>query len=139
MRSAGIRYISGMRRLQLFGHSLKDDSIELLLGCIGASIMGAVLIYCFQLTPFSYSIVIFSSIILQWGFLLNFCLVFLILPSLHIVFKDSFSPPFKREGSIEAHIGFPLYLSISRCGTNWPCSSSNQYLWISLANLPRGK
>ena len=63
MRSAGIRYISGMRRLQLFGHSLKDDSIELLLGCIGASIMGAVLIYCFQLTPFSYSIVIFSSII----------------------------------------------------------------------------
>lgn len=63
MRSAGIRYISGMRRLQVFGHSLKDDSIELLLGCIGASIMGAVLIYCFQLTPFSYSIVIFSSII----------------------------------------------------------------------------
>lgn len=63
MRSAGIRYISGMRRLQLFGHSLKDDSIELLLGCIGASIMGAVLIYCFQLTPFSYSLVIFSSII----------------------------------------------------------------------------
>jgi len=63
MRSAGIRYISGMRRLQLFGHSLKDDSIELLLGCIGASIMGAVLIYCFQLTPFSYSIVISSSII----------------------------------------------------------------------------
>lgn len=63
MRSAGIRYISGMRRLQLFGHSLKDDSIELLLGCIGASIMGAVLIYCFQLTPFSYSLVISSSII----------------------------------------------------------------------------
>ena len=63
MRSAGIRYISGMRRLQVFGHSLKDDSIELLLGCIGASIMGAVLIYCFQLTPFSYSLVISSSII----------------------------------------------------------------------------
>ena len=63
MRSAGIRYISGMRRLQVLGHSLKDDSIELFLGCIGASIMGAVLICCFQLTPFSYSIVIFSSII----------------------------------------------------------------------------
>ena len=42
MRSAGIRYISGMRRLQLFGHSLKDDSIELLFGCIVTSIMGAV-------------------------------------------------------------------------------------------------
>lgn len=63
MRSAGIRYISGMRRLQLFGHSLKEDSVELLLGCIGASTMGAFLIYCFQLTPFSYSIVISGSII----------------------------------------------------------------------------
>lgn len=63
MRSAGIRYISGMRRLQLFGHSLKADSIELLLGCIGASTMGAFLIYCLQLTPFSYSIIISSSII----------------------------------------------------------------------------
>ena len=63
MRSAGIRYISGMRRLQLFGHSLKDDSIELLFGCIVTSIMGAVLIYFFQLTPFSYSIIISSSII----------------------------------------------------------------------------
>ena len=63
MRSAGIRYISGMRRLQLFGHSLKDDSIELLLGCIVASIMGAVLIYSFQLTPFTYSVIISSSII----------------------------------------------------------------------------
>ena len=63
MRSAGIRYISGMRRLQLFGHSLKDDSIELLFGCIVASIMGAVLIYSFQLTPFTYSVIISSSII----------------------------------------------------------------------------
>ena len=25
MRSAGIRYISGIRRYQLFGHSLMDD------------------------------------------------------------------------------------------------------------------
>lgn len=63
MRSAGIRYISGMRRLQLFGHSLKDDSIELLFGCIATSIMGAVLIYSFQLTPFTYSVIISSSII----------------------------------------------------------------------------
>ena len=52
MRSAGIRYISGMRRLQLFGHSLKDDSIELLFGCIATSI-----------TPFTYSVIISSSII----------------------------------------------------------------------------
>ena len=63
LRSAGIRYIAGMRRYQLFGRSLMEDSRELLLGCIGASALGAILIYCLQLTPFAYSFIISSSII----------------------------------------------------------------------------
>ena len=63
LRSAGIRYIAGMRRYQLFGRSLMEDSRELLLGCIGASALGSILIYCLQLTPFAYSFIISSSII----------------------------------------------------------------------------
>lgn len=52
MRSAGIRYISGIRRYQLFGHSLMEDGKELFLGCIGGSVLGAILIYYLQLTPY---------------------------------------------------------------------------------------
>lgn len=63
MRSAGIRYISGIRRYQLFGHSLMEDGKELFLGCIGGSVLGAILIYYLQLTPFAYSLIILSSII----------------------------------------------------------------------------
>lgn len=63
MRSAGIRYISGIRRYQLFGHSLMEDGKELFLGCIGGSVLGAILIYYLQLTPFAYSLIISSSII----------------------------------------------------------------------------
>ena len=63
LRSAGIRYIAGMRRYQLFGRSLMEDSRELLLGCIGASVLGAILIYYLQLTPFAYSLIISASII----------------------------------------------------------------------------
>ena len=63
MRSAGIRYISGIRRYQLFGHSLMEDGKELFLGCIGGSVLGAILIYYFQLTPFAYSLIISASII----------------------------------------------------------------------------
>lgn len=44
LRSAGIRYIAGMRRYQLFGRSLMEDSRELLLGCIGASSLGTIFI-----------------------------------------------------------------------------------------------
>lgn len=63
MRSAGIRYISGIRRYQLFGHSLMEDGKQLFLGCIGGSVLGAILIYYLQLTPFAYSLIISSSII----------------------------------------------------------------------------
>ena len=63
MRSAGIRYISGIRRYQLFGHSLMEDGKELFLGCIGGSVLGAILIYYLQLTPFAYSLIISGSII----------------------------------------------------------------------------
>ena len=100
MRSAGIRYISGMRRLQLFGHSLKDDSIELLFGCIGASIMGAVLIYCFQLTPFTYSVIISSSIIYNGMLLiLSAILSFLFaysIQTMHLVTLLKWKVPLKR-------------------------------------------
>ena len=63
MRSAGIRYISGIRRYQLFGHSLMEDGEELFIGCIGGSVLGAILIYYLQLTPFAYSLIISASII----------------------------------------------------------------------------
>lgn len=63
MRSAGIRYISGIRRYQLFEHSLMEDGKELFLGCIGGSVLGAILIYYLQLTPFAYSLIISASII----------------------------------------------------------------------------
>ena len=63
MRSAGIRYISGIRRYQLFGYSLMEDGKELFLGCIGGSVLGAILIYYLQLTPFAYSLIISASII----------------------------------------------------------------------------
>lgn len=63
MRSAGIRYISGIRRYQLFGHSLMEDGKELFLGCIGGSVLGAILIYYLQSTPFAYSLIISASII----------------------------------------------------------------------------
>ena len=63
MRSAGIRYISGIRRYQLFGHSLMEDGKELFLGCICGSVLGAILIYYLQLTPFAYSLIISASII----------------------------------------------------------------------------
>lgn len=63
MRSAGIRYISGIRRYQLFGHSLMEDGKELFLGCIGGSVLGAILIYYLQLTSFAYSLIISASII----------------------------------------------------------------------------
>ena len=63
LRSAGIRYISGIRRYQLFGHSLMEDGKELFIGCIGGSVLGAILIYYLQLTPFAYSLIISASII----------------------------------------------------------------------------
>jgi len=40
-----------------------EDGKELFLGCIGGSVLGAILIYYLQLTPFAYSLIISASII----------------------------------------------------------------------------
>ena len=145
MRSAGIRYISGMRRLQLFGHSLKDDSIELLLGCIGASIMGAVLIYCFQLTPFSYSIVIFSSIIYNGILLiLSVFLSFLFaysIQTIHLVPLLKGKVPLKRilfflficQFLAVALIGLAIH-RISIYGSVWQTHQEGSEAWLKQSN-----
>ena len=145
MRSAGIRYISGMRRLQLFGHSLKDDSIELLLGCIGASIMGAVLIYCFQLTPFSYSIVISSSIIYNGILLiLSVFLSFLFaysIQTIHLVPLLKGKVPLKRilvflficQFLAVALIGLAIH-RISIYGSVWQTYQEGSEAWLKQSN-----
>ncbi len=145
MRSAGIRYISGMRRLQVFGHSLKDDSIELLLGCIGASIMGAVLIYCFQLTPFSYSIVIFSSIIYNGILLiLSVFLSFLFaysIQTIHLVTLLKGKVPLKRilvflficQFLAVALIGLAIH-RISIYGSVWQTHQEGSEAWSKQSN-----
>ena len=145
MRSAGIRYISGMRRLQLFGHSLKDDSIELLLGCIGASIMGAVLIYCFQLTPFSYSLVIFSSIIYNGILLiLSVFLSFLFaysIQTIHLVPLLKGKVPLKRilvflficQFLAVALIGLAIH-RISIYGSVWQTHQEGSEAWLKQSN-----
>lgn len=145
MRSAGIRYISGMRRLQLFGHSLKDDSIELLLGCIGASIMGAVLIYCFQLTPFSYSLVISSSIIYNGILLiLSVFLSFLFaysIQTIHLVPLLKGKIPLKRilvflficQFLAVALIGLAIH-RISIYGSVWQTHQEGSEAWLKQSN-----
>ena len=145
MRSAGIRYISGMRRLQLFGHSLKDDSIELLLGCIVASIMGAVLIYSFQLTPFSYSIVISSSIIyngilLILSVLLSFLFAYSI-QTIHLVPLLKGKVPLKRilvflficQFLAVALIGLAIH-RISIYGSVWQTHQEGSEAWSKQSN-----
>lgn len=145
MRSAGIRYISGMRRLQVFGHSLKDDSIELLLGCIGASIMGAVLIYCFQLTPFSYSLVISSSIIYNGILLiLSVFLSFLFaysIQTIHLVPLLKGKVPLKRilvflficQFLALALIGLAIH-RISIYGSVWQTHQEGSEAWLKQSN-----
>ena len=145
MRSAGIRYISGMRRLQLFGHSLKADSIELLLGCIGASIMGAVLIYCFQLTPFSYSLVISSSIIYNGILLiLSVFLSFLFaysIQTIHLVPFLKGKVPLKRilvflficQFLAVALIGLAIH-RISIYGSVWQTHQEGSEAWLKQSN-----
>ena len=145
MRSAGIRYISGMRRLQLFGHSLKDDSIELLFGCIATSIMGAVLIYCFQLTPFSYSIVIFSSIIYNGILLiLSVFLSFLFaysIQTIHLVPLLKGKVPLKRilvflficQFLAVALIGLAIH-RISIYGSVWQTYQEGSEAWLKQSN-----
>lgn len=145
MRSAGIRYISGMRRLQVLGHSLKDDSIELFLGCIGASIMGAVLIYCFQLTPFSYSIVILSSIIYNGILLiLSVFLSFLFaysIQTIHLVPLLKGKVPLKRilvflficQFLAVALIGLAIH-RISIYGSVWQTHQEGSEAWSKQSN-----
>ena len=145
MRSAGIRYISGMRRLQVLGHSLKDDSIELFLGCIGASIMGAVLICCFQLTPFSYSIVIFSSIIYNGILLiLSVFLSFLFaysIQTIHLVPLLKGKVPLKRilvflficQFLAVALIGLAIH-RISIYGSVWQTHQEGSEAWSKQSN-----
>lgn len=145
MRSAGIRYISGMRRLQVLGHSLKDDSIELFLGCIGASIMGAVLICCFQLTPFSYSIVIFSSIIYNGILLiLSVFLSFLFaysIQTIHLVPLLKGKVPLKRilvflficQFLAVALIGLAIH-RISIYGSVWQTHQEGSEAWLKQSN-----
>ena len=145
MRSAGIRYISGMRRLQLFGHSLKEDSVELLLGCIGASTMGAVLIYCFQLTPFSYSLVISGSIIYNGILLiLSVFLSFLFaysIQTIHIVPLLKGKVPLKRilvflficQFLAVALIGLAIH-RISIYGSVWQTHQEGSEAWLKQSN-----
>lgn len=145
MRSAGIRYISGMRRLQLFGHSLKEDSVELLLGCIGASTMGAVLIYCFQLTPFSYSLVISGSIIYNGILLiLSVFLSFLFaysIQTIHLVPLLKGKVPLKRilvflficQFFAVALIGLAIH-RISIYGSVWQTHQEGSEAWLKQSN-----
>lgn len=145
MRSAGIRYISGMRRLQLFGHSLKDDSIELLFGCIVTSIMGAVLIYFFQLTPFSYSIIISSSIIYNGMLLiLSAILSFLFaysIQTMHLVTLLKGKVPLKRilvflficQFLAVALIGLAIH-RISIYGSVWQTHQEGSEAWSKQSN-----
>lgn len=145
MRSAGIRYISGMRRLQLFGHSLKADSIELLLGCIGASTMGAILIYCLQLTPFSYSIIISSSIIYNGILLiLSVFLSFLFaysIQTIHLVPLLKGKVPLKRilvflficQFLALALIGLAIH-RISIYGSVWQTHQEGSEAWLKQSN-----
>ena len=134
-----------MRRLQLFGHSLKDDSIELLLGCIGASIMGAVLIYCFQLTPFSYSLVISSSIIYNGILLiLSVFLSFLFaysIQTIHLVPLLKGKVPLKRilvflficQFLAVALIGLAIH-RISIYGSVWQTHQEGSEAWLKQSN-----
>ncbi|MFS9239011.1 DUF1430 domain-containing protein [Streptococcus australis] len=145
MRSAGIRYISGMRRLQLFGHSLKDDSIELLLGCIVASIMGAVLIYSFQLTPFTYSVIISSSIIYNGMLLILSAILSFIfaysIQTMHLVTLLKGKVPLKRilvflficQFLAVALIGLAIH-RISIYGSVWQTHQEGSEAWLKQSN-----
>ena len=131
MRSAGIRYISGMRRL--------------LLGCIGASTMGAVLIYCFQLTPFSYSLVISGSIIYNGILLiLSVFLSFLFaysIQTIHLVPLLKGKVPLKRilvflficQFLAVALIGLAIH-RISIYGSVWQTHQEGSEAWSKQSN-----
>ena len=145
LRSAGIRYIAGMRRYQLFGRSLMEDSRELLLGCIGASALGIILIYCLQLTPFAYSFIISSSIIyntllLIVSALLSFIFAFSI-QTVHLVSLLKGKIPVKRilvflftcQFLAVALIGLAIH-RVSIYGSSWQTYQEGKVAWSKETN-----
>ena len=145
LRSAGIRYIAGMRRYQLFGRSLMEDSRELLLGCIGASALGSILIYCLQLTPFAYSFIISSSIIyntllLIVSALLSFIFAFSI-QTVHLVSLLKGKIPVKRilvflftcQFLAVALIGLAIH-RVSIYGSVWQTYQEGKVAWSKETN-----
>ena len=145
LRSAGIRYIAGMRRYQLFGRSLMEDSRELLLGCIGASALGSILIYCLQLTPFAFSFIISSSIIyntllLVVSALLSFLFAFSI-QTVHLVSLLKGKIPVKRilvflftcQILAVALIGLAIH-RVSIYGSSWQTYQEGKVAWSKETN-----
>ena len=145
LRSAGIRYIAGMRRYQLFGRSLMEDSRELLLGCIGASALGSILIYCLQLTPFAYSFIISSNIIyntllLIVSALLSFLFAFSI-QTVHLVSLLKGKIPVKRilvflftcQFLAVALIGLAIH-RVSIYGSVWQTYQEGKVAWSKATN-----
>lgn len=145
LRSAGIRYIAGMRRYQLFGRSLMEDSRELFLGCIGASALGAILIYCLQLTPFAHSFIISSSIIyntllLIVSTLLSFLFAFSI-QTVHLVSLLKGKIPVKRilvflftcQFLAVALIGLAIH-RVSIYGSSWQTYQEGKGAWSKETN-----
>ena len=145
LRSAGIRYIAGMRRYQLFGRSLMEDSRELLLGCIGASALGSILIYCLQLTPFAYSFIISSSIIYNMlllivSALLSFIFAFSI-QTVHLVSLLKGKIPVKRilvflftcQFLAVALIGLAIH-RVSIYGSVWQTYQEGKVAWSKETN-----
>ena len=145
LRSAGIRYIAGMRRYQLFGRSLMEDSRELLLGCIGASALGSILTYCLQLTPFAYSFIISSSIIyntllLIVSVLLSFLFAFSI-QTVHLVSLLKGKIPVKRilvflftcHFLAVALIGLAIH-RVSIYGSSWRTYQEGKVAWSKETN-----
>jgi len=145
LRSAGIRYISGIRRYQLFGHSLMEDGKELFLGCIGGSVLGAILIYYLHLTPFAYSFIISSSIIyntllLIVSALLSFIFAFSI-QTVHLVSLLKGKIPVKRilvflftcQLLAVALIGLAIH-RISIYGSVWQTYQEGKVAWSKETN-----
>nr|WP_297664879.1 DUF1430 domain-containing protein [uncultured Streptococcus sp.] len=134
-----------MRRYQLFGRSLMEDSRELLLGCIGASALGAFLIYCLQLTPFAYSFIISSSIIyntllLVVSALLSFLFAFSI-QTVHLVSLLKGKIPVKRilvflftcQFLAVALIGLAIH-RVSIYGSVWQTYQEGKVAWSKETN-----
>ena len=122
-----------------------EDSRELLLGCIGASALGAILIYCLQLTPFAYSFIISSSIIyntllLVVSALLSFIFAFSI-QTVHLVSLLKGKIPVKRilvflftcQFLAVALIGLAIH-RVSIYGSVWQTYQEGKVAWSKETN-----